>query len=242
MPRWEPALTRAFEFSRCVTDKARSAGDVRPANQESHRVHGPCVVLDFSEKAKEIHSWFNNDGVFERHLIPRFDEFVSRLRGMEISAQDLDRALDRRGIPLEPLQGVLIYSNSARFWRASSTSETWESAYNYAPYFAEGAVARLADAGLNFVGTDSCQLEDPIGNFRTNELPFTEAASLPVEAKQNLPIMVRAAQDYWHQRSNRGLLREAGLTVYANLNIPAELSESAGRLESAAECISYSVY
>ena len=177
-------------------------------------------MLDFSSKMAALDGWFDDRGVFNRDRIGEFDEFVATFGSLEITVADLLAELDRLDVKLEDLLGLLIYSGSGKYW-TNEVFESWEYRYFYAPYFSTEAAQLLADTGsISLVGIDAFQIEDPVANFRGNELPLMVN---PTARKD-----VRARLASWKGETNHERLLGNGILIYESVRLPSDVAGAVG--------------
>ncbi len=184
------------------------------------RFIGKVAVLDFSSKMENLESWFDDRGVFNRDRIGQFDEFVATFERLEINVDDLTGELDRLDVNLEELIGLLIFSGSGKYW-SNEVFESWEYRYFYAPYFSMEAAQLLADtSSISLVGIDAFQIEDPVANFRGNELP------LMINSKAREYVRTRLAS--WLGDTNHERLLGNGILIYESVRLPLDVAGKVG--------------
>jgi kynurenine formamidase len=188
---------------------------------------GDCAILDFSAKCAALGNWFSEDGLFRRDLLPRFDEFISCLPELSISEPELLAAFAQAGREPGDVRGAIIFAGLARFW-TGGIFEPWEHAYFYAPYLSDRAAEVITGSGISFVGIDAFRLENPITNFRGDELPLIVNELTLEEARSGVRAAVKSALDTLRQRTLHHRLLGEGIVIYENLNIPAALAGKSG--------------
>jgi kynurenine formamidase len=206
------------------SSRQRIESDVRPrkatvGEYPIERFVGDVAVLDFSAKMLPLEPWFDDDGVFVRDRFADFGVFAEQLDGLEISVSEFDRALTDLQCNLDDLNGVLIYSDTSRFW-VEKIYESWEYRYFYSPYFSTDLAKFLVDSRLSFVGIDSFQIEHPASNFRGDELPVMVNS----EARQ----LLREINDGRKGHTNHDYLLGGGLMIYESLRLSTEVTGTRG--------------
>jgi kynurenine formamidase len=186
------------------------------------RFVGPCAIVDFSALMDPLDAWFDDQGLFRRDQFGAFEDFLDILPTLQITADDLVAAIAACDCVIEDLRGVVFYSGSSKYYRPVRY-ESWEYRYFYAPFLADDACSMVVDAGLSFVGIDAFQLENPIANYRGDELP------LMVNAQARGVALERLAHWRDHtEHTNHFRILGSGLLIYESLAVSSEVVGTSG--------------
>jgi len=177
------------------------------------RFVGPVAILDFSAKLAPIRRYFDPSGNLAIRPAEggRMLEMLRALGRLEIGTADLMDALDR--LNATDLRGVLVYSGLSAYWRHQSF-DAWNYLYFFNPFFSVEACHRIKDLGLSFVGIDALQLENPVINFRGDELPIVLHDPCRRFIAEALALNER--------HPNHRILLGNDILIYENMKIPAE--------------------
>ena len=182
---------------------------------------GRVIVLDVRDKLAEIGGYFDASGFC--HLKPEdadsWNAFLKDCRSLEIDKDELIRRIDELN-PTHEFDGVLFYCGNAGFWRPGHRSLATEYIYFYNVFLSDRAAQWLLRQGLRFVGIDSFQLEDPIINFRGDEAFAVRDEALRGYVKKRL-----SERELY---SNHRTFLSAGVPIYENLNLGAEVAGKMG--------------
>jgi kynurenine formamidase len=180
------------------------------------RFVGRVVVLDFSEKVEVIRHFFDETGKIK--IDPKdgksFMEFLILMSHLEISAIEIEKAMERINCDFTYIKGILIYSGLSSLWQYKKF-ESWEYLYFFNPYLSQDANEIIIRNNLSFIGIDALQIENPISNFGGDELPL---------------VLNKKCRDYVYEKlrclktiNNHTALLSNDILIYENLNIASEI-------------------
>ncbi len=185
------------------------------------RFIGPCFIANLMHKTKFLDDWFDHRGVFNRERIHEFADFVAQLSNLKITADDYRDASRDSGAPdLAELTGVLLYSGNTAYW-THEIFESWEYRYFYAPYLSDEVTELLLAAQVSFVGIDAFQIENPIANFRGDELPLM--------INKTARDLVKDKLNEWKGSTNHERILGNGILIYESLSITQEIAGRVGQ-------------
>lgn len=183
------------------------------------RFVGKALILDFSFKLDCIKKCFNEEGLFT--ISPNNTEevysFLNSLEKLEISKEELENKISMANLNKEEnIIGIIFKFNLGKYWKYKKY-ESWEYIYFFNGYLSEEAGRYLAGLNLSFVGVDCFQLENPIANYKGDELILIKS--------DNCRSLVERKVESFAKFTNHSVLLGNDILIYENLNIPLDLSD-----------------
>lgn len=192
-----------------ISENAKEAVGAYPLE----RFIGKVLIVDVSKKLEAIRPFFSSQGVIS--ISPgdntTLAKFLASLENLAISEEEIQSVL---ASAKDDIKGILFYTGLSSYWQYRPF-QSWQYIYFFSPFLSTAACQVLANHKMSFVGVDSFQLEDPIVNFRGDELIVV----LDSEGRR----LIRERLDMINVYSNHHLLLGNDILIYENLKIPVNV-------------------